>query len=165
MCEFAIKPIWIGSAICTIGLCIATPAKAQITLRLSMNPSSVSFPDANPSTTPLVSGGTVRVSLRVRNALPTDNWSVNALAAGDLTSGSDTIPLSNTAWTVTQAGAACNCTCQAGTGSIAVPQLVLIGQGNTGGGVRCRQNYTLINSWAYAPGSYSQIVTITATSP
>lgn len=53
MCEFAIKPIWIGSAICTIGLCIATPAKAQITLRLSMNPSSVSFPDANPSTTPL----------------------------------------------------------------------------------------------------------------
>ena len=132
-----------------------------------MNPSTVSFQDANPTTTPFVPGNrTIRVRVRVRNAAPTDVWSVNAMAGGDLVSGPHAIPISNTSWTVSQAGGACACSCQVGTVSSAVPQSMLVGQGNTGRrDVNCRQNYRLINEWSYHPGSYTQMMTITVTSP
>ena len=160
--------VGIGAVAIVMGLLTAKPTEAQ-TLRLRLNPTTLSFPDANPTTTPVIQGNrTIRVRVRVRNALPSDSWSVNALAGGELLSLTppDMIPIANTAWTVAQGGGACNCTCQAGTNSSAVPQLMLIGQGNTGSNdVRCRQRYTLSNSWAYNPGSYSQIVTITLTAP
>ncbi len=160
--------LWIGAVAIVMGLLTAKPTEAQ-TLRLRLNPTTLTFPDANPTTTPVIQGNqTIRVRVRVRNALPSDSWSVNALAGGELLSlpPPDMIPIANTAWTVTQGGGACNCTCQVGTNSRAVPQLMLIGQGNTAGNdVRCRQRYTLSNSWAYNPGSYSQIVTITLTAP
>ena len=158
--------VGIGTVALVMGLLTAMPTEAQ-TLRLRLNPSTLSFPDANPTTTPLIQGNhTISVRVRVRNALPSDSWSVNAIAGGDLLSGPDVIPIANTSWTVTQGGGACNCTCQVGTNSSAMAQLMLIGQGNTGSNdVRCRQRYTLANSWAYNPGSYSQIVTITLTAP
>ena len=159
--------VWVVLAALVTGPLVVEPAEAQITLRLRVNPLTVSFPDANPTTTPLIPGNQIiRVRVRVRNALSAESWSVTALAGGDLLSGLDAIPISNMAWTVTQAGRPCTCTCQAGTQSDAVPQLMLIGQGNTAGsGVQCRQSYRLSNSWAYNPGSYAQIATITLTAP
>ena len=156
----------VGALALVLGLLTAEPVVAQ-TLRLKLNPKTVSFPDANPTTTPVIQGNqTIRVRVRVQNALPTDSWSVNALAGGELLSGPDVIPIANTSWTVTQSGGSCSCACQVGTNSGAVPQLMLVGQGNTSGpDVECRQNYSFSNNWAYNPGSYSQIVTITLTSP
>ena len=156
----------VGVLALVLGLLTAEPVVAQ-TLRLRLNPKTLSFPDANPTTTPVIPGNqTIRIRVRVRNALPGDTWSVNAFAGGELLSGPDVIPIANTSWTVTQTGGPCNCACQVGTNSSAVPQLMLVGQGNTpANDVRCRQRYTLSNNWAYNPGSYSQIVTITLTSP
>jgi hypothetical protein len=165
--------VGIGAVAIAMGLLTAKPTEAQ-TLGMRLSPTTLSFPDANPTTTPVIQGNQViAVRVRVRNALPSDSWSVHAQAAGELQSLTlfDRIPIANTAWTVTQGGGACNCTCQAGTNSSAVPQLMLTGQGNTGAGVgggndvRCFQRYTLSNSWTYNPGSYSQIVTITLTAP
>jgi hypothetical protein len=47
-----------------------------------------------------------------------------------------------------------------------VPQTIIVGQGRTSaGGVTCTQSHVLANRWTYSAGSYSQTVTITATSP
>ena len=103
----------LGAAALVVGLLTAEPTMAQ-TLRLRLNPMTLSFPDASPTTTPVIQGNqTIRVRVRVRNALPTDSWSVNALAGGDLLSGPDLIPIANTSWSVTQGGGPCNCVCQA----------------------------------------------------
>ena len=138
----------LGAVALVLGLLTAEPTMAQ-TLRLRLNPTTLSFPDASPTTTPVIQGNqTIRVRVRVRNALPTDSWSVNALAGGDLLSGPDLIPIANTSWSVTQGGGPCNCVCQVGTNNSTVPQLMLVGQGNTASNdVRCRQRYTLSNSW------------------
>ncbi len=164
--------VGIGAVAIAMGLLTAKPTEAQ-TLGMRLSPTTLSFPDANPTTTPVIQGNQmITLRVRVRSALPSDSWSVHALAGGELLSvPPDMIPIANTAWTVSQGGGPCNCTCQVGTNSSAVPQLMLIGQGNTGGGigggndVRCLQRYTLSNSWAYNPGIYSQIVTITLTAP
>ena len=91
--------VGLGGLALVLGLLTAEPAVAQ-TLRLRLNPQTLSFPDANPTTTPVIMGNqTIRVRVRVRNALPTDSWSVNALAGGELLSGPDVIPIANTSWT------------------------------------------------------------------
>ena len=78
--------VGIGAVAIVMGLLTAKPTEAQ-TLRLRLNPTTLSFPDANPTTTPVIQGNrTIRVRVRVRNALPSDSWSVNALAGGELLS-------------------------------------------------------------------------------
>jgi hypothetical protein len=103
----------------------------------------------------------------VAGATKNETWSTTSLAYGDLVSGSSTIGSANVTWTATKAGGGCgNCACTNGVVSKTIPQSVLQGQGNTNGlGVTCTQNYSLANSWSYAPGTYTQTLTITTTSP
>ena len=156
----------LGMALVVGGLLVAPPAHGQ-NLRLRVTPTSISFPDANPTTTPLIPANTsVLVDLRVRGGPPSSTWSVQALAGGDLTSGPDSIAISNITWTSTQTGRCRgSCTCLAGTTNKTVQQLMISGQGRTGNSFSCTQNYSLANSWSYNPGSYMQVMTITASSP
>jgi hypothetical protein len=138
-------------------------------LTLTITPSTVSFPDANPTTTPSIPGNTsVALLLRAGGGAATDPWSVKALASGDLLAGANSIAISNVTWTSAKTAGSCNnfCTCQGGTASRLAQQTMLSGQGNTSGsGVTCTQNYSLANSWFYTPGNYSQVMVITAASP
>ena len=153
-------------AACVLG----APCTAwAITFQLTIAPSSISFSDANPTTTPTIAANsTVAVALRVSGASSTQAWSVHAQAAGDLVSGGNSIGISNVSWTVSgPSGGTCQrpCSCYAGTVSKVTSQVIFNGTSNTNNSLVCTQTYTLVNSWPYAVGSYSQTVTITATSP
>lgn len=138
-------------------------------LFLTITPSAITFPDASPTTTPSIPAtAAVAVQVTAVGGLPTDAWSVQALASGDLAAGPNSIAISNVTWTSAQTAGNCLnwCTCQAGTASRVAPQGMIAGQGSTGVfGVTCTQNYRLANNWSYRPGAYTQVITITATSP
>jgi len=152
-------------AIVVGGLLVTHPAHGQ-NLKIGINPTIISFPDANPTTTPLIAANTaVAVEFQVKDNPSMFPWSAQALAFGDLTSGPDSIAISNITWTSTLTGP-CNaeCICLAGTASKIMPQLMISGQGSVEK-FRCTQTYSLANSWSSNPGSYSQQMTITASSP
>lgn len=150
---------------------LPSPLRAAISLALAITPSSITFPDANPTTVPVVSANAsvtvnVNVSKSVGNA-----WSVHGLAAGNLSNtvgGTSTIPIFNVSWTATQVSKNCGggCSCLAGTMSKNSPQNLITGRGDTpGSGFQCLTNFSLVNRWSYNTGSYTQTFTITATSP
>jgi hypothetical protein len=152
----------------TLGWGVPTAA-AAVTLTLTISPSTISFVDASPTTTPTITANsTVAVHVVVGGASAGTAWSVHGLANGDLTAGSHTVAISNVTWTSAKTSGTCNnfCNCVAGTASKTSGQSMISGSGNTaGGGVTCTNTYRLTNSWSYFPGSYSQTMTITITAP
>lgn len=152
-------------------LLLASPLPAAIRLSLSLTSTSISFPDANPTTVPVVSANdSVTVKISVSSA-GSSTWSVHGFAAGDLSNavdGTSTIPISNVSWTASQISGNCGsgCSCLAGTMSKTSPRNLITGKGNTaGGGFQCLANFSLVNQWNYNTGSYIQTFTITATAP
>jgi hypothetical protein len=163
--EFAVPIVLVAC----VFLGVARSSSAAITLRVTITPTAIQFANANPRTTPVVSANsTVRVRVYVSGALSYQSWSVRGLAGGNLISGGNTIPISTVSWTSSKTGGSCLnwCSCVAGTASSSTPQMMLQGQGNTGYyGVDCTQTYRFANSWTYQTGTYSQVMTITASSP
>jgi hypothetical protein len=140
------------------------------TFTITVTPASTGFPDANPRTVPLISASSVvAVRVRVQKASSSQLWSVSALANGDLVSGASTIPISSIRWTATQdfsAGTPLGfCNCSNGTLSKLMPQVLISGRASTNNYPGCATSFVLTNSWSYNPGSYSQTVTFTASSP
>jgi hypothetical protein len=78
-------------------------------------------------------------------------------AGTNLTSGGDTIAISNITWTAGGDGFV------AGTMAVSseVPVASWTGSGNRSG----TQTFAMVNSWAYTPGSYSASATYTLTAP
>ena len=117
----------------------------------------MSFPDANPTTTPVIAATDpvlVRVVAKNGSDVPdsTTPWSVSAFAGGNLMSGADAIAISNVTWTAVQFGFCLGgCTCLAGTASDLVPQLMILGQGNTDLTLGCLYSFSLANDWSYNP--------------
>jgi hypothetical protein len=124
---------------------------------LSISPTTITFPDANPTTTPSIPANTtVAVTASVRTAgTPT----LRVLANGDLTSGGDTIAISNVTWTASGAPFI------AGTMNRTTAQDAATWSAAQSGTWTGTYSYFLANSWAYAVGSYTQTVTYTLTAP
>jgi len=124
--------------------------------KLTMNPTTINFPDADPDDFPLIDAteNPVDVEAKVRT---TGTATLTCQANGDLISGGDSIAISNVTWTATGGGY------QAGTMSSATPQTAgsFVGSGEYDGTF----SYQLANSWAYEVGNYSQTVTYTLTAP
>jgi hypothetical protein len=126
--------------------------------QLSITPSSLNFPNADPDTVPSIPaiGNPVTVTA---NAQTSGNKTVtlSVIANGDLISGSNTIPISNVTWTANPSGF------RAGTMSKTTPQTAgsWTGSGNRTGTF----SYFLKNSWSYTTGNYTQTVTYTLTAP
>ena len=129
------------------------------TAKLDIAPANISFPDADPDTTPNIPASPASISISAKaktgNA---SNVTLTALAGGELTSGSDTIAINNVTWTGGGAGFNAN-----GTLNRTVAQSVgsWSGSGNRSG----TQTFSLANSWSYAPGNYTATITYTLTSP
>lgn len=146
------------------------PLWAAANFTLNISPSSISFPDANPSQVlQIPASSTVAVSI-TQQGDNGQNWSVHLLANGDLlnSDGVSKIPISHITWTASQAGNSCSkgCTCVAGTMSSTVPQDVIQGRGNTPtGGFNCSANFLLGNQWDYNTGAYTQTITVVTSSP
>lgn len=119
---------------------------------------TVAFPDADPSSVSSIAA--TQNAISVTASVRTGGASVatlQVLAGGDLTSGSDTIGINNVTWTATGSGFV------AGTMNKSGAQTA----GSwTGPGQRAGTfSYFLANSWSYATGNYTASVTYTLTAP
>jgi hypothetical protein len=159
------------AGIAAVGLAMAQPlmaatatsnvtvsATVSATAKLSLSTATVTFPDADPDTTPSIaaSEGAVTVTAKAKTGAA-GAVTLTLLAANDLTSGSDSIAISNVTWTATGTGFV------AGTMNKTTAQSVAswTGPGSHSGTV----SFALANSWDYKTGSYSVGATYTLTAP
>jgi hypothetical protein len=126
--------------------------------RLSLSANNVSFPDADPDLVPLIpaAGGPVTITAKAR-ATPNELVTLTVLAADDLRSGVNVLPVSLITWTASGPGFV------NGTLSRSAAQLVATWPGS---GVRAgTQTYRFENRWTHASGVYTVTLTYTLTSP
>jgi len=150
----ATQPLRAATVTTNLSVTVTIAAMAK----LSLSSSTVSFANADPDTTPSIPAteGALTVTAKGKTATGSP-ITLTVLAAGDLRSGADAIPITNLTWTATGAGFT------AGTMSTSTAQTV---GAWTGSGSRVgTQTYTLANSWSYPTGSYSTTATYTLTAP
>ena len=124
--------------------------------RLSLSTFSISFPDADPDTVPIVpaSQGPLTITAKARASF-NGVLTLTVQASDDLRSGLNTIPAASITWTATGSGF------NSGTLSTAAPQTVA---GWTGSGVYTgTQMFFFKNLWSYAAGTYTLTMTFTLT--
>jgi hypothetical protein len=139
-----------ASANATLTVNASVNSKAKLTLSAA----TISFADADPDVTPTISATALDVAVKARKG--TGNVTLAVKADGPLTSGSDTIALTNLTWSATGSGFA--------AGAMATSDTSL-GTFSASGNFLGTQTYKLANSWAYATGSYSATITYTLTVP
>jgi hypothetical protein len=148
-----------GGVVFAAILLVAGPAVAYAQrVDLTITPASVTFPSADPDVMPVVSAPALTVRYRVQQNQGAQ-WRITVLAGGDLVSGSAAIPISNVTWSATPAPPFQN-----GTMNSAVEQLVASDAGNTATRTGTI-TFSLVNSWNYAAGVYSQSFVFTITAP
>lgn len=102
------------------------------------------------------SGGPIAITAKARTTIGS-TVTLSVEAANDLQSGLDTIPATQLRWTATGTGFV------AGTMSKTAAQTVA--SWTSSGSWTGSQTYTLLNSWAYATGTYSTTLTYTLSAP
>jgi hypothetical protein len=141
-----------ATATASLNVTVNVAARARLTLGAA----ALNFADADPATVPTLTSAALSVDVGARTS-PTGNVTLTVLATGDLASGTDNIAINTLTWTATGTGFA------AGTSSAATAQSV---GAWTGPGARTgSQTYSLPNSWAYAPGTYTTTLNYTLTVP
>jgi len=140
----------------TAPLTINATVSSRGTLTLSTG--AISFADADPDSTPLITANPdpVTVDAKARTG-SSSTVTLTVLASGDLVSGGDDIPITNVTWTAT------------GTGFVA--GTMDKGSAQTAGtwtGPAHRTGtftYKLANNWNYKAGIYSASVLYTLSAP
>jgi hypothetical protein len=149
-----------------LALAIASPVAVAVTATGAYGDSAsftfdaltLTFPSADPDAVPDIAAleNPVSVSVRVRGSAATIA-DLTVIAAGDLLSGSDAIPVDRVSWTGLGSGFL--------SGALSRYDPQLVGQWF---GKRTNANGTLSfrlqNSWDYATGFYSQVVVYTLVS-
>lgn len=131
-------------------------ALSQI-LDLTVNPTSISFSDADPDLIPsIAANSSVSVTIRVRGN-GNNNWRLTHLASGDL---SLSIPISNISWTVTPQPPFIN-----GSMSRSVAQTAAQGTGNVNPAITGTFTFQIANLWSYNTGNFSVATTFTLSAP
>lgn len=141
-----------STATASLSVTVNVAARARLTLSAP----SITFIDQDPASVATLSATPLTVDVSARTGAAS-NVTLTVLATGDLTSGTNTIPVNTLAWTVGGAGFA------AGTSSASTAQSVgaWVGSGARSG----TQTYTLPNSWSYAVGTYTTTLNYTLTAP
>jgi hypothetical protein len=144
-----------GAGIVTLDVSADTPSTAQLTI----TPSSVNFPNANPSTVPSIPATENPVSVSANAQIGSQSTAtLTVVVGGDLISGSgDAIPIQNVSWTATGDGFV--------AGTLNRNNSVSAGSWAGPGQHSGTFSYFLVNSWSYATGIYSQTITYTLTAP
>ena len=133
-------------------------ARAQL-LNLSISPTTVTFPNSDPDTVPIVTSAVVQVTYRVRQN-NNNPWILSVLANGHLIAGSATVDISNVSWVATPSPPF-----QSGVLSRTVAQRVAGGIGNQANASQGQITFRLANSWNYVAGLYTQTIVFTLTAP
>jgi hypothetical protein len=136
----------------------AVPARAQL-LNLSISPTTITFPNSDPDTVPIVSSAVVQVTYRIRQN-NNNPWVLSVLANGDLVAGSATVDISNVSWVATPSPPF-----QSGVLSRTVAQRVAGGMGNQANASQGQITFRLANSWNYVAGLYTQTIIFTLAAP
>ena len=146
-------------ALLTLAIAAAAPAAASAQkLDLSVSPSVVVFPSADPDISPAILAAPVVVTIRVRqNRGP---WHLTVLANGDLLAGSARVDITNVSWTATPAPPYV-----AGVLSKTVAQTLASGSGTVNPAQTGSVTFRLANSWTYSAGSYTQTLIFTLSAP
>jgi hypothetical protein len=146
----------VGAATATGSVSASVTVSAMAKLTLSS--ATVTFANADPDTSPSIAASEGAVTITAKGKTSTGGTiALTLLAADDLRSGGDRIPISNITWTATGSGFA------AGTMSKAAAQPV--GSWTNSGSRTGTQRFALVNSWSYAAGSYTTTATYTLTAP
>lgn len=125
--------------------------------KLSLLPSTINFPDADPDDYPAIAADSpVAVAAKVRTGA-SSTATLSVLANGDLVGGSDTIPIDRVSWTASGAGFVGGTLSK----SVAQPVASWSGSGSRSGTL----NFSLVNDWSYATGNYTQTAVYTLTAP
>lgn len=150
-----------AALICLVALVVlpSTASAQPLDLQLSVSPRTITFASANPDTSPTVTAAPISVTVRVKGPKLLQ-WHLSVLADGDLVSGPSTIPISNVTWTATQAPPFQN-----GTLSRTTAQTLAGGTGTLNPGKTSTMTFSLVNSWLYDAGTYTQTLTFTLSSP
>lgn len=134
---------------------------AQVTVgnqaRLTVGGGPITFADADPDTVnPIPAGAPVTVFARARVA-PGAQLNVTVSAASAFFDTTNTIPVTAMEWTAS------------GDASFVGGQMntaeQTVAQWNGPGAQNGTQNYTLVNSWDYAPGTHQVQLTYTLSTP
>ena len=141
----------------TAGASIAVTAHVDAKAKLSLSLSSINWLDADPDLTPTFSSGAITVDVKARTSAG-GAVTVTVLADGDLTSGSDTIPVNTLTWTATGAGFTAN-----GANNFTTAQM--LGSWTNSGNHNGTQTLSLPNSWSYRTGTYTATLNYTLTAP
>jgi len=165
------KAVWSGVLTAAAVVLFSSPASAQVTAgatvtvsatvsakaKLTVGSASVTFNDADPDVTPLLTAtGAVSLDVKARTG-SASNVTLTVQADGPLTNtASDTIPISNLTWTATGTNFV------AGTMGATASSL---GSWTGGGNYAGSHTYRLVNSWTYTTGTYTAIITYTLTAP
>lgn len=138
--------------------------EADAALTLTMNPTSITFPDQDPTAYPSTQAtATVSVSCRTTNMAGV-SWSLHVVSNGDLVSTGSTIPIANISWTAVKNTGDNQVFYYGGNMTKTSPgTLVVSGKGNdtTTGTL----TFYIQNLWTYYAGNYSQTVVFTMTAP
>ncbi len=129
-------------------------------LDLTISPTSITFPSADPDVSPTILAPPIIVSVRVRQNPGASPWQLTVLANGDLIASSETVDITNVTWTATPAPPFQN-----GTLSKTVAQRVAAGTGNVNPARDGSVTFRLANSWNYNAGTYTQSIVFTLTAP
>jgi hypothetical protein len=150
-----------AALVCLAALVVlpCTVSAQPLSLELTVSPRTITFASANPDTSPTVAAAPISVTVRVKGPKLVQ-WHLSVLADGDLVSGASTIPISNVSWTATQAPPFQN-----GTLSRTTAQPMAAGSDTLNPGKTSTVTFSLVNSWLYDAGTYTQTLTFTLSSP
>ena len=149
-------PHALGAATATSNVTVSATVAA--TAKLSLSSSTVSFPNADPDSTPSIAATEGAITITAKGKTSTgSSITLTLLAADDLKSGTDSIAITNVTWTASGAGFV------AGTMNKTTAQSV--GSWTSSGSRSGTQTYALANSWSYPTGSYTATATYTLTAP
>jgi hypothetical protein len=141
------------------GVLFAMPGLASAQqASLTLVPSAITFPPADPDSFPVVTAAPVTITYLLRGVQ--GPWQLTVLASGDLTAGTATIVISNVSWVATPTPPLQN-----GTLSKTIAQVVASGTGQVNPAATGTLTFRLANSWNYSSGTYTQTIVFTLSAP
>jgi hypothetical protein len=145
-----VPPLHAANTTANLSVNAAIAAKASLTV----GSAAINFADRSPDDYPAVPAAENPVSVTAKaHATTGQAVTLTVLAGGDLTSGGNTIGISNVTWTASGAGFS------PGTMSASAAQTVgsWTGSGSRSG----TMSFSLTNNWNYAVGNYSATAVFT----
>jgi hypothetical protein len=143
-----------GGILIGLGLLLLPGSRAGAdNIRLTISSSTISFPNADPSVSPI--NAQENPILVTVSGNGNGNWVLTVLASGDMVSGTDSFPISNVRWTASGTGFFAGTMSKSSSQAVAFSTLSALPAVGT-------LNFRLNNQWSFPTGSYSQVITFTA---